>query len=86
MEWLALYRWLHLLSGITWIGLLYYFTGRAYLGTRLPKKSIRRVCRAISEETDRRGLVREVQDHVERLNRLGVGWANYFCLGPVSKA
>jgi uncharacterized membrane protein len=25
MEWLALYRWLHLLSGITWIGLLYYF-------------------------------------------------------------
>ena len=25
MKWLALYRWLHLLSGITWIGLLYYF-------------------------------------------------------------
>jgi hypothetical protein len=23
---------------------------------------------------------------VTRLNRLLVGWANYFCLGPVSKA
>lgn len=25
MEWLPLYRWLHFLAGITWIGLLYYF-------------------------------------------------------------
>ncbi len=23
---------------------------------------------------------------MERLNRLMIGWANYFCLGPVSKA
>ena len=28
----------------------------------------------------------DAQDRVARLNRLLVGWANYFCLGPVSKA
>jgi RNA-directed DNA polymerase len=28
----------------------------------------------------------EVEDRVTHLNRLLLGWANYFCLGPVSKA
>jgi RNA-directed DNA polymerase len=28
----------------------------------------------------------DVEDRIERLNRLLCGWANYFCLGPVSKA
>ncbi len=28
----------------------------------------------------------EATDRVVRLNRKLVGWANYFCLGPVSKA
>ena len=28
----------------------------------------------------------DVEDRIERLNRLLGGWANYFCLGPVSKA
>lgn len=25
MEWLSIDRWIHLLAGVTWIGLLYYF-------------------------------------------------------------
>jgi RNA-directed DNA polymerase len=36
--------------------------------------------------TSRRWTLLDVQDRVTQLNRLLVGWANYFCLGPVSKA
>lgn len=61
-------------------------TGRAYLGTRPSKKSIRRMVAAISAETERRYAGRNVAYVVERLNRQLRGWANYFCLGPVSKA
>ena len=28
----------------------------------------------------------DVEDRVARLNRLLLGWSNYFCLGPVSPA
>lgn len=61
-------------------------TGRTYLVTRPSKKRITRLCRAISEMTGRRCTLLEVQDRVEKLNRMMIGWANYFCLGPVSKA
>jgi RNA-directed DNA polymerase len=61
-------------------------TGRAYLGTRPSKKSTRRMVAAISAETERRWTGREDAYVVERLNRKLTGWANYFCLGPVSKA
>jgi group II intron reverse transcriptase/maturase len=61
-------------------------TGRAYIGTRPSKSRIQRLCREISEMTRRRWLLVDVEDRVARLNRLLVGWANYFCLGPVSPA
>ncbi len=61
-------------------------TGRTYLGTRPSKKRIARLCDAITEMTHRRWSLLEVQDRVEKLNRMMRGWANYFCLGPVSKA
>lgn len=61
-------------------------TGRAYLGTRPSKKSIRRMLVAISAETERRWTGRDAGYVVGRLNRKLMGWANYFCLGPVSKA
>lgn len=61
-------------------------TGRAYLGTRPSKKSIRRMVAAISAETERRWTGRETAYAVECLNRKLAGWANYFSLGPVSKA
>ena len=61
-------------------------TGRSYIGTRPSKKSIAKARRAISELTSRRRLLIDTQLQVAGLNRLLTGWANYFCLGPVSKA
>ena len=45
-----------------------------------------RICRAISDETGRDTVRLDPQVMVEKLNRMLTGWANYFCLGPVSKA
>lgn len=61
-------------------------TGRAYIGTRPSKKRVARLCRAISEMTERRWTGLDGQERVERLNRMLVGWSNYFRLGPVSRA
>jgi RNA-directed DNA polymerase len=61
-------------------------TGRAYLGTVPAQKRVRRLCAAISEMTGRESVLLDPEQMVARLNRTLVGWANYFCLGPVSKA
>jgi group II intron reverse transcriptase/maturase len=61
-------------------------TGRAYLGTVPSKKRMTRVCDAISSETGRNTTLLDAEIVVGKLNRMLNGWANYFCLGPVSKA
>jgi RNA-directed DNA polymerase len=61
-------------------------TGRAYLGTVPSKKRVQRICAGISELTRRSQTQRDVETLVADLNRRLIGWANYFCLGPVSKA
>lgn len=61
-------------------------TGRAYLGTRPSRKKIARLCQAIHAMTGRDMVWTDAEDRITRLNRLLTGWANYFCLGPVSKA
>jgi hypothetical protein len=61
-------------------------TGRAYLGTTPSKKRVQRICRALSEATRRSQTQQATEQLVEQLNRQIIGWANYFCLGPVSKA
>lgn len=61
-------------------------TGRAYLGTVPSKKRVQRICREISDETGRNTTLLDPRTVVTRLNRIMTGWANYFCLGPVSKA
>ncbi len=60
--------------------------GRVFLGTVPSKKRVQRICRAISDETGRDTVWQDSKTIVERLNRMMIGWANYFCLGPVSKA
>ena len=61
-------------------------TGRAYIGSRPSKKSIKRLVDKISTQTDQRMTWLDATQLVERLNDTLVGWANYFKLGPVSKA
>lgn len=61
-------------------------TGRCYIGTVPSKKRVVRVCAAISAETGRNRTLLDQEAVVATLNRMMIGWANYFCLGPVSKA
>jgi group II intron reverse transcriptase/maturase len=61
-------------------------TGREYIGTRPSKEQVARVCQTISEMSGRRWTLLDAEQQVERFNRQLSGWANYFCLGPVSKA
>jgi RNA-directed DNA polymerase len=60
--------------------------GRFYLGTVPSKKRVQRICRAISDETGRDTVRLNPKSMVDKLNRMLIGWANYFCLGAVSKA
>jgi group II intron reverse transcriptase/maturase len=61
-------------------------TGRAYIGTVPAKKRVQRICAAVSELTGRIQTLRAPKSLVADLNRRLIGWANYFYLGPVSKA
>jgi RNA-directed DNA polymerase len=61
-------------------------TGRAYIGTVPAKKRVQRICSAVSELTGRGQTLRDPKILVADLNRRLIGWANYFYLGPVSKA
>jgi RNA-directed DNA polymerase len=61
-------------------------TGRAYLGTTPSQQRVQHICATISQTTRRSQTQRDVKTIVVSLNRLIIGWANYFCLGPVSKA
>ena len=61
-------------------------TGRAYIGTRPSRDSVRSICRKISETTEARHGLLEPELVIGRLNRAMLGWANYYQLGQVSPA
>ncbi len=61
-------------------------TGRAYLAPRPARKKVQALCTEISAWTARRTVGRSVAGEVAQLNQQLQGWANYFCLGPVTDA
>lgn len=61
-------------------------TGRAYVGTRPSKRSVRRATQALSRVTARCTERWETESLVGRLNRMLTGWGRYYCLGPVTPA
>ena len=60
--------------------------GRGYIGTRPSQKRIQRFCEAISLGLGPETTYTSVEEMVQELNLKLRGWANYFCLGAVSKA
>ena len=61
-------------------------TRRAYLCPQPSKTSVKRVIGKIRHATERRVLWLSAEEMVTGLNRVLVGWANYYSLGPVYKA
>jgi RNA-directed DNA polymerase len=61
-------------------------TGKPYVGVKPSATKIQGLCREIRALTDRRWLWLSEAEQIARLNRCVDGWANYFCLGTITKA
>ena len=68
------------------IGRFYGRDGRSFVGTRPSKKAVRRLIRAIHDETTNRWYASAPEARTAVINQKLRGWAGYFDQGPVLKA
>jgi group II intron reverse transcriptase/maturase len=61
-------------------------TQRPYLGHRPSLKSLKRLRDRVHEETSRNWLWQSEEEMAAKLNRMLVGWRNYFSVGTVQEA
>jgi RNA-directed DNA polymerase len=61
-------------------------TGSGYLGLRPSQKSLRRLRAQVHEETSRTWLWQSPEEMAQKINRLLVGWGNYFRVGTIQRA
>jgi RNA-directed DNA polymerase len=61
-------------------------TGWAYIAVRPSDQKVQALCWEIHDQTDRRWLWLDPEEMVGRLNRLLIGWSNYFSVGTVTTA
>jgi RNA-directed DNA polymerase len=61
-------------------------TGNPYLGMQPSRKSLQRLRERIHEQTSRQWLWKSAEEMGAELNRMLVGWANYFRVGTVYAA
>ena len=61
-------------------------TGQTYIGPGPASTKVLKLCRSLSERTDRRTCCRDTEEQVGMLNLMLRGWANYFCLGTVVRS
>ena len=75
----------HFLLSMGYTFARYYsrLTGESYVGPRPALKKVRKLCRELSEVTDRRTCQRDTMEEVRKLNQKLTGWANYFRLGTI---
>jgi group II intron reverse transcriptase/maturase len=67
-------------------GRCYQFgTGQPYYGMFPSKKRVQRFCQSLNEAMARNRTWMETEDLVRQVNRKLTGWANYYCLGTVSR-
>jgi hypothetical protein len=72
--------------GYTFGRLWSHRTGKAYLGLRPSRKSLRRLRERLHDATSRKCLLKSPEEMAIALNRVLVGWANYFRVGTITEA
>jgi RNA-directed DNA polymerase len=72
--------------GYTFGQLWSHRTGNAYPGMRPSQKSLRRLRERLHEATSRQWLLKSPEELAQGINRLLIGWANYFRVGTIRHA
>lgn len=72
--------------GYTFGRLWSHYRRRPYYGMRPSARALKHLRREIHEKTSRRWLWTDQEERVATINRMLIGWANYFSIGTVAES